>query len=460
MPGSEDEFYGLTDRGPNVDAPERRQGRAAARRSTRPSASSGCRHGEALLEKTIPLQRRRRRPTTARSTPGEHRRDDRRPGRQRAAARPNGYDSEGLVALADGTFWVSDEYGPFITHFDRDGRQIGRLSPFDGTLPAELANRVPNKGMEGLTITPDGTTLVGMMQSALQQPDLTKKPGERHARCASSPYDLPPARRTSTSTCSTTRRRTAARSARSPRCRNTPFIVDERDGNFEPGATRSCARSTSRGATDIGPQATCPARTTTRRRAACWSAAEDASTRYVGNGRHGRRDGTLARGAASRRWRRSSYLDLGALLTHARPDRRLLRPRQGRGRRDALDGGRTLVDQQRQRLRHRRRRRNTPPPFQLHAKIAAERPAGRRRVPGHRHDQAPGGDQHRDGHDRRPVAQYLNWSTLSGVMSSGSPSRTVFDAASYFTAGNSRLTLLTGASGLPSAICFAVHAVR
>ena len=31
---------------------------------------------------------------------------------------PNGYDSEGLVALKDGTFWVSDEYGPFITHFD------------------------------------------------------------------------------------------------------------------------------------------------------------------------------------------------------------------------------------------------------------------------------------------------------------------------------------------------------
>jgi hypothetical protein len=27
----------------------------------------------------------------------------------------DGYDSEGLVAMRDGTFWVSDEYGPFIT---------------------------------------------------------------------------------------------------------------------------------------------------------------------------------------------------------------------------------------------------------------------------------------------------------------------------------------------------------
>src|SRR5262249_38624615 len=83
-----------------------------------------------------------------------------------------GYDPEGLVALPDGTFWVSDEYGPFITHFDHNGVQIGRLSPFDGSLPPELAMRVVNRGMEGLTITPDGSTLVGIMQSALQQTDL------------------------------------------------------------------------------------------------------------------------------------------------------------------------------------------------------------------------------------------------------------------------------------------------
>ena len=91
------------------------------------------------------------------------------------ATDPNGYDSEGLVAMKDGTFWVSDEYGPFITHFSRDGRAIQRLSPLDGSLPRELVNRVPNRGLEGLTVTPDGTTLVAMMQSALQQADLNGK---------------------------------------------------------------------------------------------------------------------------------------------------------------------------------------------------------------------------------------------------------------------------------------------
>jgi hypothetical protein len=87
------------------------------------------------------------------------------------------YDSEGLVALADGSFWVSDEYGPFITHFDRNGTEIERLSPWGADaghnvdtahpLPAELTLRTKNKGMEGLTVTPDGRTLVGIMQSAL-----------------------------------------------------------------------------------------------------------------------------------------------------------------------------------------------------------------------------------------------------------------------------------------------------
>jgi hypothetical protein len=90
----------------------------------------------------------------------------------------SGIDSEGLVALKDGTFWVSDEYGPHIVHFDASGKEIERINPFAAdtrnkagrVLPAELATRWPNRGMEGLTITPDGKTLVGMMQSNLYNP--------------------------------------------------------------------------------------------------------------------------------------------------------------------------------------------------------------------------------------------------------------------------------------------------
>jgi hypothetical protein len=87
----------------------------------------------------------------------------------------DGIDSEGLVLAPDGTFWISDEYGPHIAHFDATGKQLERINPFGTgqggrTLPLVLARRRPNRGMEGLTLTPDGKTLVGLMQSPLYNP--------------------------------------------------------------------------------------------------------------------------------------------------------------------------------------------------------------------------------------------------------------------------------------------------
>ena len=91
------------------------------------------------------------------------------------------FDCEGIRVAPDGTVWISDEYGPFVRHFNRLGLQIGAL-----TLPAGFTiatsdpiganetsvntlGRVNNKGMEGLAITPDGKSLVGVMQSPLIQ---------------------------------------------------------------------------------------------------------------------------------------------------------------------------------------------------------------------------------------------------------------------------------------------------
>ncbi len=88
---------------------------------------------------------------------------------------PDGVDSEGLAIATDGSFWISDEYGPHILHVDATGRTIERINPFgSGTggrrLPLVLAKRRPNRGMEGLTISPDGKTIIGMMQSPLDNP--------------------------------------------------------------------------------------------------------------------------------------------------------------------------------------------------------------------------------------------------------------------------------------------------
>lgn len=96
----------------------------------------------------------------------------------------NGLDPEGLTALEDGSFWISDEYGPHLVHYDAQGIEIERINPFtqdsrnnvviEGRpllLPAEFAKRRTNRGMESLTITPDQSTLVGVMESSMDNPD-------------------------------------------------------------------------------------------------------------------------------------------------------------------------------------------------------------------------------------------------------------------------------------------------
>lgn len=94
---------------------------------------------------------------------------------------PLRFDPEGIRVAPDGTVWTTDEYGPYIRHFDAMGHQIGLINPPTGftvansfgTVSAEISGnqvgRVGNKGMEGCAITPDGKTLVGIMQSPLIQ---------------------------------------------------------------------------------------------------------------------------------------------------------------------------------------------------------------------------------------------------------------------------------------------------
>ncbi len=96
----------------------------------------------------------------------------------------NGLDPEGLVAMQDGTFWISDEYGPHIVHLNSDGKEIERINAFNTSrkIPAVFGKRRANRGMEGLTITPNGKYLVGMMQSPLYNPDKSIKKSSKICR--------------------------------------------------------------------------------------------------------------------------------------------------------------------------------------------------------------------------------------------------------------------------------------
>ena len=93
------------------------------------------------------------------------------------------FDTEGIRVSNDGfSVFISDEYGPYVYQFDRlSGVRLRSFqlpsSFYVETLSSQGAietsgntsGHVANKGMEGLAITPDGKTLVGIMQNALIQ---------------------------------------------------------------------------------------------------------------------------------------------------------------------------------------------------------------------------------------------------------------------------------------------------
>jgi hypothetical protein len=102
-------------------------------------------------------------------------------------------DTEGVSVGRHGSFFVSDEYGPYIYEFEKNGRLRHRIpvpakfrlaDPPLGNQSGDVDSagnsvelyptfnvfgRQANRGMEGLAITPNGRRLVGIMQNALIQ---------------------------------------------------------------------------------------------------------------------------------------------------------------------------------------------------------------------------------------------------------------------------------------------------
>lgn len=152
----------------------------------------------------------------------------------------DGLDSEGLAMAKDGTFWVSDEYGPHIVHFDANGETIERINPFgNGTggrrMPLVFAKRRPNRGMEGLTITPDGKTLVGIMQFPLYNPSPAEVSGSLVTRILS--FDI--ATGASKEYVYLIDRANLQANSEISAIDNTTFLVLERDGEYATNANRS-----------------------------------------------------------------------------------------------------------------------------------------------------------------------------------------------------------------------------
>ncbi|WP_374384458.1 esterase-like activity of phytase family protein [Dongia sp.] len=204
MPGDADNiFYSITDRGPNIDCAEAGEllgadfnkmcaGDEKAKIFPQPDFTPTIQRlelgegGKFAVKDMVKLSDANGKPITGLPNPlkvakTEHAYDkDGKP----VDFDPNGLDTEGLVRLSDGSFWISDEYGPSLVHAAADGKIIERLVPqgtegdyagatykISGTLPAILAKRQLNRGMEGVAVSPDEKFLYGLMQNPLANPD-------------------------------------------------------------------------------------------------------------------------------------------------------------------------------------------------------------------------------------------------------------------------------------------------
>jgi Esterase-like activity of phytase len=97
---------------------------------------------------------------------------------------PSGLDTESLARLPDGSFIIGEEYGSSIVEAAADGTVVKRHVPAGleaelagadyavaGTLPAIIAKRALNRGIENVAVSADGATLYILMQSPLANPD-------------------------------------------------------------------------------------------------------------------------------------------------------------------------------------------------------------------------------------------------------------------------------------------------
>jgi hypothetical protein len=84
------------------------------------------------------------------------------------------FDVESIVKDAAGGYWIGDEFGPYLLHFDRAGRLLSAPVPLDGVIAPETATRTgttaglgSSKGFEGLAKSPDGRYLYALLEGSV-----------------------------------------------------------------------------------------------------------------------------------------------------------------------------------------------------------------------------------------------------------------------------------------------------
>ncbi|WP_419786597.1 esterase-like activity of phytase family protein [Pseudodesulfovibrio sp.] len=168
-------FYAVGDRGPNADAPKfESKGKPIPTKmfpSPKYNPSFGAlrvKDGKAVLASLIPFRDARGRAISGRPIPkgsvgatGEIPVNDRL---HTLSCDAEGLDTEGIAIDAKNRrdIWVCDEYGPFIAKIDGYSGKILKKYVPGVDLPMIAATRQPNRGFEGIAVTPSGKVLAAI----------------------------------------------------------------------------------------------------------------------------------------------------------------------------------------------------------------------------------------------------------------------------------------------------------
>jgi hypothetical protein len=179
-----DEFWTITDRGPNASVEV-----AKEKRRTFPTPEFTpmilrlrVKKKQVEVAEAIPLLTLKGKPVTGR--PNRVAGDEVAftfDGASPIPLNPNGLDTEGLVRADDGHFWLAEEYAPSIVKVDATGHVLKRFVPVGVSipgaecvvveaLPAVYARREANRGFEGLALDLRNQTLFAVMESPLENP--------------------------------------------------------------------------------------------------------------------------------------------------------------------------------------------------------------------------------------------------------------------------------------------------
>ncbi|MEU7854227.1 esterase-like activity of phytase family protein [Nonomuraea sp. NPDC049141] len=84
------------------------------------------------------------------------------------------FDVESIVRSADGTYWIGDEFGPFLLHFSATGTLLeapielpGVKAPENPTLNGATPNLAGSKGFEGMARSADGRWLYPLLEGTV-----------------------------------------------------------------------------------------------------------------------------------------------------------------------------------------------------------------------------------------------------------------------------------------------------